>query len=88
MTATTELTITDAIIEYVLANHVSPYKQDTLPRDQSLLELGVLDSYGIVELVAFLESNWSIRILDAEITREKMGSIEKMARLVAEKLKI
>jgi acyl carrier protein len=86
MTLITEAQIIEAVIEYVLTNHVSPFKRDTLPCDRSLLELGVLDSYGVIELVAFLESNWSIHILDAEITREKIGSIEKIAKLVAEKL--
>ena len=78
--------ISDAIIQYVLKNHVCSYDENTIPRNQSLVELGVLDSYGVIELVDFLEENWDIKILDDEITREKMGSIDKMAALVAEKL--
>lgn len=74
------------IVDYVLTNHISEYTLDTIPLDQSLVELGVMDSYGVVELVSFLESRWGIRIADAEITREKMGSIHKMAGLVLGKL--
>ena len=78
--------IRTSIIEYIISNHVSPYDAKTIPLDQSLVELGVLDSYGVIELVSFLESNWSIKIADAEITREKLGSINKMAALIQSKL--
>ena len=74
--------IRNQIVDYILRSHVSPYDATTIPLDQSLVELGVLDSYGVVELVSFLESNWSITIADSEITREKMGSINKMVSLI------
>ncbi|NQV83561.1 MAG: acyl carrier protein [Rhodospirillales bacterium] len=83
---TSELDIRNAMIEYVLANHVSSYDHKSMPLDQSLVELGVLDSYGVVELVSFIESNWSTTIEDAEITKEKMGSINRMVSLVQEKI--
>jgi len=74
------------IIRYVVENHISPYDEVSMPLEESLVELGVLDSYGVVELVSFLETNWTIAILDAEITKEEMGSINKMCALVAKKL--
>lgn len=74
------------IIEYVVANHMSPYDLATMPLDESLVELGVLDSYGVIELVSFLEATWSISIADSEITRETMGSINKMVSLIRSKL--
>lgn len=73
------------IIDYVLTNHVCAYDTETIPLDQSLVELGVMDSYGVVELVDFLERTWAISIADSEITKEKMGSINKMTRLVIAK---
>lgn len=82
----TNAEITKAIVEYVAANHPSNYTVKTMPLDDSLLELGVLDSFGVVELVDFLESNWSITIEDDEITKDRMGSVKKMAALIEEKL--
>lgn len=77
--------VCQAIVDHVLSHFVSSYDRETLPRDQSLVELGVIDSYGVVELVAFLEDTWSVTVADEEITREKMGSIDKMAALVVGK---
>jgi len=82
----TEKSIIRKIIEYIISNHPCGYTEDNLPLEKSLVELGILDSYGVVELVVFLETNWSIVIDDDEITREKMGSIKKMAALVNGKL--
>ena len=78
--------IREAIIGYVLANFPSKFIRETIPLDQSLLHLKVIDSYGVVELIVFLEDTWSIIIDDSEVTHEKMGSINKMATLVVEKL--
>ena len=56
-----------------------------LPLDKSLYETGILDSFGIVELVAFVEKRWLIHIEDREITKEKFGGILRMAELIGEK---
>lgn len=74
--------IRETIIGYVLENHLSTYDHDTLPRDQSLVEIGVIDSYGVVELISFLEDKWKIQIEDDEITKENLGSIDKMANFI------
>ena len=58
----TNQSIRETIVSYVLENHISNYNADTLPLDQSLFELDVLDSMGIIELIAFIESTWSIVI--------------------------
>ena len=81
----TNQSIRETIVAYVLENHISNYNADTLPLDQSLFELDVLDSMGIIELIAFIESTWSIVIEDTEITSEEMGSINKMIALIDKK---
>ena len=78
--------ITAALVQFVLSEYPSKYSPDTLPRDQSLLELGVLDSAGVIELLVFVESTWGIEISDEDITQERAGSLNKMAALVHEYL--
>lgn len=41
----------------------------------SLLEGGVMDSTGVLELVAFLEFEFSVEMKDAEIVPENLDSI-------------
>jgi acyl carrier protein len=76
--------ITAALVNYVLTQHPSKFDADTLPRDESLLELEVLDSAGVIEFIVFAESTWGIEISDEDITTERMGSLNRMAALVQE----
>ena len=77
--------IVDEIIEFILKN--DPIAKDHLPfpKDESLFERGVLDSMGVIELITFIEGRWQVEIEDDEITMEKFGSLNKMARLIRQK---
>ena len=76
--------ITSTLVDYILSHHPSRFDGETLPRDESLLELEVLDSAGVIEFIVFAETTWDIEISDEDITKERMGSLNKMAALVQE----
>jgi acyl carrier protein len=76
--------IVAGLVRYVLAQHPSHFTTATLPRDQSLFDLGVLDSAGVIEFIIFVETTWEVEISDEDITKERMGSLDKMATLVHE----
>ena len=77
--------ITNKIVIHILNNFPSQFNQKTLPKNESLYEIGLLDSMGVIELVEFLENEFNVRIEDDEITYEKMGSINKMILLIISK---
>ena len=77
--------IVEEIIDFIITNNPAAKEHLPFPRDESLFEKGVLDSMGVIEVVAFIEKRWSIKILDEEITVEKFGSLNKMAMLTREK---
>lgn len=52
---------------------------------QSLMQSGILDSTGAMELVLFLESTFSIRIADAELVPQNLDSINSIAAFVQKK---
>jgi len=73
------------IVKYLKSGNPLFARLDEIPLDESLLELGYIDSFGVIDLVAFLEGNFNIQILDDEINKEKFGSINKMVALVVSK---
>jgi acyl carrier protein len=75
------------LLKYIRESNPVAADMAEIPVNESLYELGVLDSFGVIETVDFIEKRWSIKILDSEITKEKFGGINKMAALVSEKLK-
>ena len=54
--------------------------------DDRLLEHGVIDSMGVVELISFLEDGFGIRISEEEISEANLGSLRAIGEFVAGKL--
>jgi acyl carrier protein len=53
-----------------------------LPGSASLIEAGIIDSTGVLELVGFLEETYDIRITEAELVPENLDSIDNIVRFV------
>jgi acyl carrier protein len=58
---------------------------DALADDASLLEQNVLDSTGVLELVAFLEDTYGLKVGDTEIVPENLDSLDRIATFVERK---
>jgi len=56
-----------------------------LTASDSLLETGVVDSTGVIELVAFLEEAYSIEVADEDLVPENLDSIANMTAFVTRK---
>ncbi len=54
--------------------------------NESLLEAGLIDSTGVLELVAFLEADFHIAMADAEIVPANLDSISAITAYVNRKL--
>ena len=50
--------------------------------DDSLQEKGIIDSTGVLELVAWLEDTCRIRIGDNELLPENLDSINRLVRFI------
>jgi acyl carrier protein len=55
---------------------------DELDADTPLIETGILDSTGILELVAHLEEQYGVRVRDEDIIPENMNSIARLGRYI------
>jgi acyl carrier protein len=56
-----------------------------LPADASLLEAGIIDSTGVLEVVGFIEEKYGVRVEDDELLPENLDSIENIVAFVARK---
>lgn len=48
-----------------------------------LLQRGVIDSMGVMELIGFLRSEFGVVVSDDEITEQNLGTLADIARYVA-----
>ncbi len=76
----------DLLITYLKKGNPSLDKIKDIPMDKSLVELGYMDSFGVIDTVTFIENKWKIKIEDEELTKEKFGSINKMVNLIYHKI--
>jgi acyl carrier protein len=60
-------------------------EDDGFTDDESLLEQGIVDSTGVMELVAFLEGAFGITIDDDELVAANLDSVDRMAAFVSRK---
>ena len=78
--------IENELINYLKKGNPQIIRSDDVPKDISLVELGYLDSFGIIDLITYFENKWNIKINNDEITPEHFGSIKKMVYIFERKI--
>ena len=78
------MTTIDTVRGFIVTNFYVP-ETIVLTDDTSLLELGIVDSTGVLEVTAFLESEYGIEVADDEIVPAHMDSIRAIAAFVETK---
>ena len=77
--------ISDELLKYLKMGNPLIANLKKIPLNESLVELGYLDSFSVIDLVEFLEKSQKVKIHDDEITKEKFGSINKMVNTIYKK---
>ena len=71
--------------EFIVNNFLFGEGGSELSSYDSLLEKGLIDSTGILELVEFVQKKYGIRIEDHEIVPANLDSIDKLVRFIQQK---
>jgi acyl carrier protein len=78
--------IQEKIRTFVTDNFLFGQDGGKLSNDDSLIEFGVIDSTGVLQLVAFLEEEFKIRVADDEVIPQNLDSLRRLAEFVQRKL--
>ena len=70
---------------FVVENFLYGEDNANLTDEASFLEFGLIDSTGVLELVAFVEQQLGIAIKDSEMVPENLDSIDAIATFVHKK---
>ena len=79
------MTVRDELYEYINENFLYLQPDLELSDEDRFLELGVIDSTGVVELVGEVEERYGFAVEDAEITEENFGSLAGLVSFVSSK---
>jgi acyl carrier protein len=71
--------------EFVIKNFI--FEDDgSLNAETSFLDNGIIDSTGVLEVIAFVEEAYGIKVEDHEIVPENLDSIRSIASFVERRL--
>ena len=68
-----------------ITGHFPATKRREFRNDDSLLESGMIDSLGVLDLVSFIETEFQITVADDDLTPENFQTIERMMAFVDRK---
>jgi len=74
----------EAILDFVRAQFKASIGKLTLQRDTPLFSTGIIDSFGVLELIAFLEDRFGVEIDPARHELNEFDTAAKVATLVAQ----
>lgn len=78
------MTIQDRVREFIVESF---YAEDPaeVTDDISLIDSGLVDSTGMLDVILFLEGEYGIRVLDRETTPQNLETITRIAAYVSRK---
>lgn len=71
--------------DYLLMELAADLGIETLSEEDDLLEQGIIDSMGIMNVIAFMEENFEIAVEDQEIVPDNFQTIKNMEQFIGQK---
>lgn len=71
---------------YITASLLPAAGVESFEDGDSFLETGIIDSTGVLELLEFIESSFSIRVEDEEVIPANLDSLENLSSFVQRKI--
>jgi acyl carrier protein len=70
---------------FILENFLFTDDVTRLAFDDSLLDRGIIDSTGMLEIIMFIEEQLGVPVADREMVRENFDSVSNIVRFVERK---
>jgi acyl carrier protein len=78
--------IEQEIRQFIIDNFLFGELEAKLFNDDSLLDRGIIDSTGVLELVTFLEDKYGMKIQDDELVPKNLDSVNGLVQFVSRKV--
>ena len=70
---------------FILENYLFTDDESALGLDESLLDRGIVDSTGMLEIIMFIEDELGVTVEDEEMIPENLDSVNRIAAFVTRK---
>ena len=79
-----KMEIKDQVRSFITSNFYVP-DPSALKDEASLLDGGIIDSTGVLEVIHFIDDTFGIKMEDSEMLPENLDSIERIAYFISRK---
>lgn len=80
--------VKDQVREYIVENFLFGDAEPLTSDSMSLLDGGIIDSVGVMELVAFLEQDFEISVSDDDLVPENLDSVDNLVAYISRKKQV
>lgn len=74
-----------AVTEFIVSNFLFGADDGTLGEEDSFLGNGIIDSTGILEVVAWVEETFAVKVKDEELLPENFDSVRQLVTFITRK---
>ncbi len=75
----------EKIRHFIIETFLFGASDSTFDDDDSFLQLGIIDSTGVLELVSFVEEEFEIDVKDEELIPDNFDSLNKLVAYINDK---
>ena len=76
--------IQSSLLDFISRNFMVDMEE--IPLDRSLIDEGIIDSFGLIEISSFMENQFQIAVDEDDMTRDNFGSVLKMVDYIQGKI--
>jgi acyl carrier protein len=77
--------VLNEVVAFIKENFIMGRSDARIDQDESLIESGIMDSTGVLELVEYLEATYGIQIQDEELIPENLETINNIVNFLKTK---
>ena len=75
--------VREKLLDFICRNFM--VEENEIDMDSSLVDQGIIDSFGLVEIATFLKKEFNVETTEKDMNRENFGSIEKLIIYIGRK---
>jgi acyl carrier protein len=77
--------IQEKFLDFVTQNFL--VERENIPLDLSLVDEGIIDSFGLIEIAAYIEREHGISVAEEQMDSENFGSVTRIVNFIKRELK-
>lgn len=72
--------VKDNLLTFITNNFM--VEREEIDLDKSMIDEGVIDSFGLIELAAFIEKEFDMKVSEEQMIRNNFGSVNKIVDFI------